>query len=174
MIPSNREGRDEASRDPVVEEAFRILMRHTQAPQGFYARIMARIAAESPTLRDRLVRWLSPLWQPQWVGELVTAADIPEQEHVFRLEDGEIKISCSWRSQYNENPAYVWVSWWADISTPGELWVRFARPETETVLAEICLGTHLEGEKVFTNDDLGFDPSREKWAISLILRGVES
>lgn len=123
----------------------------------------------------QLVRWLSPPWLPKWVGEPVPAqTDMPPQEHVFRLEDGEITLTCSWKSRYHETPAYVWVQWRADISTPSELWVRFTRPETGTVLAEVRLGSHLAGDDIFTSDDLGFDPALEKWSISLILREVAS
>ena len=60
MMSRNRARREEDFRDPVVEEAFSLLVRHTQAPEGFHARVMARVAAERLTVRDRLVRWLSP------------------------------------------------------------------------------------------------------------------
>jgi hypothetical protein len=92
MMPSNHEGCTEDFRDPVVEEAFRILVQDTRASRGFHTRVMTRIAAESPTRRDRLVRWLSPPWQPTWAGEVVTAADVSVQEQVFYLDDGEIQV----------------------------------------------------------------------------------
>jgi hypothetical protein len=100
MMPSNHEGCTEDFRDPVVEEAFRILVQDTRASRGFHARVMTRIAAESPTLHDRLVCWLSPPWQPTWAGEVVTAADVSVQEQVFYLDDGEIQVKARQSSLY--------------------------------------------------------------------------
>src|SRR5262245_13985588 len=104
MMSRNRAGREEDSRDPIIEEAFSLLVRHTQAPGGFHARVMARVGAERLTRRDRLVRWLSPVWQPAWAGEVVTAADVAAQEHVFALDDGEIQVTCGWRAAYEHLP----------------------------------------------------------------------
>ena len=98
MMPRNQAGREEDSRDPIVEEAFSLLVHHTQAPEGFHARVMARVAAEGLTFHDRLVRWLSPLWQPAWAGEMVSAADVAAQEQVFALDEGEIQVTCGWRA----------------------------------------------------------------------------
>jgi len=36
--------------------------------------------------------------------------------------------------------------------------------------SEIRLGTRLEVKESFTSDRLGFDPSNEKWAISIIFQ----
>ncbi len=85
MMPSNRDGRDKDSRDPVVEEAFRLLMHHTQAPQDFSARVMAKSAAESPTLRDRVVRWFSPLWHPAWAPVLAVGLLFSLTLHAYQL-----------------------------------------------------------------------------------------
>jgi hypothetical protein len=168
--------RQESWEDAMV--TFRALLRiapdHQEAQEGS-RRAEEQLPAmrwDLSSLKDRVVTRLSSLWQPRWVGKLRTAAatQIPEQKHVFRMEDGKITLSCSWRSRYHENPAHVQVSWRTDIPTPGELWVRFTRSGTETILAEVRLGTRRIGKAVFTSDDLGFDPSREGWAISLILR----
>src|SRR4030095_1459076 len=105
MMPRNRARREEDFRDRGGEEAFSLLVRHTQAPQGFHARVMARVAAERLPFRDCLVRWLSPPWQPVWAGELVTAADVAAQEHVFALDDGEIQVTCGWQAAYGHLPA---------------------------------------------------------------------
>jgi hypothetical protein len=119
--------------------------------------------------RDLLVTWLSPVWLPPRVGEPMTAAGIPQQEHSFQLEDGYIQVWCSWRPQYHENPPHVRVEWRASVPLPGELWIFFLSPETQRVLNKFHLGTRRSGEEVFTSEALGFDPSSEKWAISLVL-----
>jgi hypothetical protein len=62
------------------------------------------------------------------------------------------------------------ITWHADVSLVGEFWVRFTRLEDVTVvLAEVPLGSGLAGEKVFAMQDLGFDPTREPWALILML-----
>jgi hypothetical protein len=111
-------------------------------------------------------------WEPQWTEQQATAADIPEQAHVFRREDGDIEISCFWRSQYRKKPAYISISWRANVTTRNEIRARFINSETREHLAEVDLGTHLMGEEIFTSDDLGFDPSSERWAMALVLKEV--
>lgn len=171
MMRNNREGRQKDSRDPVVEEAFRLLVRQTQAPRGFHARVMAKIAAESPTPRDRLVRWLSPPWRPAWAGEMVTAADVSAQEHVFSLDDGEIQVTCRWQAAYRNLPATLRVAWHAHLSIPGDFWVRFTHPDDPTrPPVELRLGQTLAGEEEFTAETLGFDPTRDPWALAILLK----
>jgi len=113
-------------------------------------------------------------WEPQWVDRQATAADIPEQKHVFRREDGDITISCFWRNKYRKKPAYITISWNADVATRNEILACFINTETQNKLAEVYLGTCLVGEKVFTSDDLGFDPSCKRWAMALIIKEVET
>ncbi len=122
-------------------------------------------------LRDFI---FSPIWEPRWAGQPVTAASVPKQENTFSMgEFGKISIACYWKSPQNSNPAYIWVSWKAYITLPGELYIRFANPETQEKRYEVSLGKKLTGERVFTESELGFDPLAEKWAISLILAEVK-
>lgn len=118
----------------------------------------------------QVVRGVSDLWQPTWTGVLVSANDIPEQKRRFTLKDGEIELTCLWRSQYGTNPAHIELSWVANLSAERELWALFFDPETKDVLAEISLGTYLQGGKSITSEALGFDPSNEPWAISILLK----
>ncbi len=125
-------------------------------------------AFETGILSD-LIIWASELWEPQWAGQLVTASDIPEQACSFMMDHGEIGLSCYWEPQYEDALAYLQLSWRANIAAPCELWAKFVNPETQEVLSEIGLGTYLEGKEIFTSDQLEFDPSMEKWAISIVL-----
>ncbi len=122
---------------------------------------------------DALASWISRPWEPRWAGQPVTASDIPEQEHSFRMDDGEIRLSCNWREAHGEYPAYIRVAWEADIMSPSNIEARFTEPETRKIRAQVRLGTHLAGERTFTSDDLGFDPSRERWAVAVILTEEE-
>jgi len=127
-----------------------------------------KVAAISK-IAANLIIWTSKLWEPKWAGQLVTASDIPEQENTFVLDDGKLRLSCSWEPSYENIPAYIKLSWIAQITISCELWARFANPETHKMLSEIPLGNSLEGKKIFTSDKLRFDPSTEKWSVSIVM-----
>ncbi|NJL60303.1 MAG: zf-HC2 domain-containing protein [Desulfobacteraceae bacterium] len=52
-------------------------------------------------IRDSLIRWLSPVWEPMWAGLPISAAsDVPEQSHSFEMNYGEyVNISCYWQEK---------------------------------------------------------------------------
>jgi hypothetical protein len=124
-------------------------------------------------IKEALIKWISPMWEPMWAGEPVTAADIPEQSESFESDEGRLDISCSWEGQYHNDPAYIRLKWKAYLSHESRMWVRFIDPKTQEILYEVCLGKDTEGQEDFTGDDLGFDPSNRKWAISFILLDAE-
>jgi hypothetical protein len=109
-------------------------------------------------------------WEPLFAGQLATAADIPVQEHLFKREEGDIEISCYWGGTYVNKPAFIKLSWKANIRIRSEILARFINPETQELRSEVCLGTHLTGEEAFTSQELGFDPLTENWAIAIVLR----
>jgi hypothetical protein len=136
---------------------------------------MAKVTAERRSFRDRLVRWLSPPWQPTWAGELVTAADVAAQEHTFALDDGDIQVTCGWRAAYGHLPATLRVAWQAHMTLPGDFWVRFTHPTDPTrPPVELRLGKTLAGEEEFTAETLGFDPTREPWALAILVKAFET
>jgi anti-sigma factor RsiW len=106
-----------------------------------------RQEAARPTLHDRLVRWLSPLWTPLLAGELATAADTAAQTHTFYRNEGAIRVTCEWRAAVADQPAILRIAWQVSLSRPGDLWVRVTRRDDPAVrLAELALGSALEGE----------------------------
>jgi hypothetical protein len=120
---------------------------------------------------ERVVRWISDLWHPAYAGEPVTAAAPPTQEHAFYLDEGVIRVTCTWWGAEPGYPAALQIAWQADIPGVGEFWARFTRPDDATaVLAEMPLGSDLAGQEVFATQDLGFDPTSEPWALVLVLR----
>lgn len=121
------------------------------------------------SISEHLVRWVSELWEPQWAGQLVTATDIPEQTYLFTSEHGDINVFCDWRAEYGDEPAHIHIAWRADLLMERTIWLRFVFPETKVTCHEACLGTRAVGEETFTSQDLGFDPSAQKWALSVIL-----
>ena len=130
---------------------------------------VAAAAVSASKIAAALIIWTSELWEPKWAGQLVTASDIPQQEKTFMLNYGQIKFSCHWKPSYENIPAYIQLSWRAKINIRCELWARFVNPETHNMLSEIPLGNSLEGKKIFTSDKLRFDPSTEKWSVSIVM-----
>ncbi|GAK57190.1 hypothetical protein U27_04155 [Candidatus Vecturithrix granuli] len=113
---------------------------------------------------------VTALWQPQWAGQLTTAADLPAQEHLFALDEGAIRLSCIWQPQHRKKPAFIELTWNADLKVRSDLSALFIRLEDpQHAQVEVPLGNDLRGDKIITSGELGFDPSRERWAIALIL-----
>lgn len=120
-------------------------------------------------IEESMVAWASPLWQPMYAGEVVTAADAEEQSTRFEMDYGEyINLSCHWQEEKEGQP-YIDLAWQANLLQPSTLWARFIDPEDSTVLSEILLGTELEGKKRILSSELSFNPSTEKWAIAIVV-----
>lgn len=102
-------------------------------------------------------------------GQLASAADIPKQDKTFATEHGDIKIVCQWDRQIENEPAYLLVKWEVNIETDHGVSVRLTNPGTQETLYDIGLGTIRVGEEAFTAGELGFDPSRENWAVSVMM-----
>ncbi len=127
---------------------------------------LANIVTDGVT---HLIHWLSPVWEPELSGQLASAADIPKQDRIFATEHGDIKIVCQWDRQIGNEPAYLLVKWEVNIETDHGVSVRLTNPDTQETLYDIDLGAIRVGEEAFTAGELGFDPSREKWAVSVVL-----
>ncbi len=142
--------------------------------EGFHSKLSGTLrAAKLKQTGGALIQWFSPLWKPQWTGQFVGAGDAPQQTHRFRLEQGAIEISCTWKPQQGTTPAYLDFSWKADLLMEGELSCRFVQPDTQAVLADLPLGSSKEGGQYFSSQALGFDPTREKWAIVILVKQAE-
>lgn len=138
--------------------------------ETFHAKI-ANMLGIHKLLSEKLKQWmLDLLWIPEGAGQPPTAASIPQQEYSFITEEGNIKIWCRWEEQHDNEPAYLWVSWETHITTSKELWILFLDPETQGIRSEVNLRTDLTGEATLTSNELGFDPSRDKWAVSIMLQ----
>lgn len=140
--------------------------------EGFHATLAKTLSASQfrygrSDLQELLADEL--YWEPQYAGQLVAAADIPKQEHSFQTEYGEIRVACSWGEQHQDDPAYIWLSWKANVSTDKDVRIRFVNPETRKTYHEINLGTIRVGEETFTRHELGFDPSTERWAVVAVI-----
>jgi hypothetical protein len=123
---------------------------------------------------ERVVRWISELWHPPLAGEPITAAASRTQSHTFYLEKGKIRVTCTWWAAAPGYPAALRLAWQADLALRGELWARFTQPNDATaVLSEVPLGRDVAGQEVFATQDLGFDPTGEPWALTLVLREPE-
>lgn len=142
----------------------------SEAPQPQAIPQLAPRRAFHDRVIDALVRYVSPLWHPALAGEPVAAADTAEQEQVFYLDEGSLRLTCRWWAASQGQPAALWLAWYADITRPGDFWVRFTRRDDPTaVLAERMLGGTFTGEAGWSADELGFDPTREPWSLTLVL-----
>ena len=156
-----------------AEDVVRELQNEGADVEGFHAKLRTTLSkAQFTQAFGSLIRWISPVWHPQWAGQPVSAGDIARQKHRFPIaEGGNIEVTCSWKPESPEGAsAYLDIAWHADTVLDGEFWCRFVEPGTDTVLAEISLGAYREGGKYVTRDVLGFDPSTEPWAISILLK----
>jgi transcriptional regulator with XRE-family HTH domain len=150
---------------------------HAQVPPDEVEQPHGQADAARSTLRDHLeglIHWVSELWCPPLAGAIVTAAETPAQEHVFYLDEGSIRLTCAWWAAEQGRPAALRIAWHADLTLAGDFWARFTRPDDATaVLAEVLLGSALAGEEVLSTPELGFDPTREPWAVTLLIRETE-
>ena len=120
-------------------------------------------------IKEAMVAWTSPQWQPHFAGVAVTAADVEEQSHRFEMEYGEyINLSCHWREEKDGRP-YIDLAWQANLMQPAKLWARFIDPDSGNILTEILLGTELEGKQRIMGRELNFNPSADKWAIAIVV-----
>ncbi len=131
---------------------------------------------------ERLIYLSGPWGELQSFGEKPIRTELPKEQVsmlpqtiAFSIEDGSVnqgnlEISCFWKSWTEKTLSYLDLSWKANIEIRGELWCRFIDPSTRSALVEIPLGTYKEGGKYLTNTLLGFDPSEEQWVLSFLLR----
>jgi hypothetical protein len=121
-------------------------------------------------LKEALIQWTSPLWEPMWAGQMVTAADRPEQSHLFELGDGEyVNVTCFWSEKSQGTVSQFRLSWEANLYSPSNIWVRLVDPETQEILHELPLGNDLTGKRLIDREALGFDPSNRRFALSVLI-----
>ncbi len=120
-------------------------------------------------IKEQLVEWVSPLWQPMYAGEAVTAANLETQHKKFEMEYGEyINLSCHWKED-KENKPCIKLSWQANLMQASKLWARFVDPDSSRTIATIPLGSELEGKICIFADQLPFNPTSDKWAIAIVI-----
>jgi hypothetical protein len=116
---------------------------------------------------SRVVKWLSPLWEPQWAGQFVGAADIPKQVHTFYSGINTITITCSWQPQSGEVSACLELVWSIEPPLEGHVRCQFVDPETQNLFTEVDLSNYAEGGMYLTGDSLGFNPVTERWGVQV-------
>ncbi|MGE0083358.1 MAG: hypothetical protein AB7S75_02955 [Desulfococcaceae bacterium] len=124
-------------------------------------------------LKDKIIESVTGFWTPFGAGQMITAAKVPEQKYNFVTDHGKIEVSCTWCGAYRNQPAFIRISWKAHISMACELAARFVNPESNEILCEISLGQYRTGTKTILQSELGFDPAKEKWAVSILLVSIE-
>ena len=114
-------------------------------------------------------------WEPVGAGEaLVAATSVVTQEHRFATLVGVVNITCAWGQETADEPAFVWLSWNAEIPEHREFVIRLVNPEDQAIRYEIRPGTIHQGEQTFTSETLGFDPLSHKWSIGVLVPEKEA
>jgi hypothetical protein len=167
----------DAARETALRQRLHGLYQSLRAASGQWQDLGALTAALGQwlaQLAQSAGQWLSDFWTPEWVGQPATAAAPQEDAQTFSTDQGEITITCAWRPAYRNQPAYMSVAWEADLALAGDLWVQFRQLDTEVLLSEIRLGPALRGDEALTLALLGFDPSRERWALAVVFKETAS
>jgi len=121
------------------------------------------------TPRALLDNLASELWEPEGAGEsLVAASSAVTQEHEFHTEAGTVKVLCAWGPASGGEPAFIWLSWKAELQDDTSFLIRFIDPECQHTRYEIDPQMIRHGNQTFTQDVLGFDPVGQKWAVSVV------
>jgi len=109
------------------------------------------------------------VWIPEGAGQILTAADISAQEKTFM--GGIIRIICDFGGEDGDDPAYIWLSWNVK-ETPenSELRICLVNADTEEIYFKILPGNLKHGEQTFTSDEIGFDPTKTRWAVEIELQ----
>lgn len=124
-------------------------------------------------ISDIMIGWISPLWEPELAGVVVTAASVTEQTKRFEMDYGEyVNISCHWGEKDDAQETYLQLSWKANFHSHVNIWIRFIDPISNETVSEFCLGSDLEGYRQLTVKDLMFDPAIQRWAISIVTESL--
>ncbi|MCP4405414.1 MAG: hypothetical protein GY801_49950 [bacterium] len=128
-------------------------------------------AAHAPARGELLDVPALEYWGPVGAGEALVAAGSVTQEHEFHTRAGLIKVVCAWGQTVGEEPAYIWLSWDADLQQDTSFVIRLLDPDTREMRYEIQPGAIRKGNQTFTQETLGFDPVGRKWAVSVATSG---
>ena len=120
--------------------------------------------------RDLLDNIAIELWEPEGAGEaLVAASSSVTQEHEFNTAAGTVKVLCAWGQAAGDEPAFIWLSWNAELQEKKTFRIRLIDPEHQSTRYEIDPKSIRHGNQTFTQDELGFDPVGQKWAIAIVI-----
>lgn len=157
--------------DSMPIEAVRDELRALGADvQGFHARVGRMLGSEASQGgkpdSDNVIQWV---WEPEGAGmPLAAAPSSVTQEHQFETESGVINVTCAWGGATDNDPAFIWMAWDARIAPESEFQIRLINPDTRATRYEIRPGRIFKGDQTFTQEEIGFDPQREKWALSIV------
>ncbi len=117
---------------------------------------------------EQVTDFISSLrWIPDGAGEAIVAADISEQEKTIKTDEGEIRITCVWGGETDDDPAYIWVKWDAGMKSDAEFVIQIINPETHKIYYEIRPGKIRQGNTTIESEKLKFDPTEIKWGIAV-------
>lgn len=157
--------------DAIPIEAVRDELRALGADvEGFHARMGRLLRPEARQGGKPDSGSLIPLvWEPEGAGmPLAATPSSVTQEHQFETESGVINVTCAWGGATETEPAFIWMAWDAHIAPESEFQIRLINPDTRATRYEVRPGRIFKGDQTFTQDEIGFDPLSEKWALSIV------
>ncbi len=102
-------------------------------------------------------------------GESMNVAHVSKQKYDYITDQGRMEITCSWCGKYDDQPAYIRITWKTFITKECGFVARFINPVDNEIRCEISLGEYRTGAINIAQDELGFDPVNEKWAFSILM-----
>ncbi|MDM8542665.1 hypothetical protein QUF90_16445 [Desulfococcaceae bacterium HSG9] len=138
--------------------------------EGFHNRVVNLLHPE-PTAPEKpnLSNVIELFWEPVGAGmRLAAAPSSVTQDHQFETEAGVINVTCAWGGKTDTEPAFIWMAWDAHIAEESEFQIRLINPDTRATRYEIRPGRIYKGDQTFTEEEIGFNPQSEKWALSIV------
>lgn len=114
-------------------------------------------------------------WELEESGRALTGRTaVVTREHCFQTERGTLEITCAWGDALEDEPAFIWLSWKSNFP-PGQAFsIQFVDAESRDVrLAIPPEVTDSEEQRTFKEQELRFNPVRERWGLQLALLGEE-
>ena len=143
--------------------------------QGFQAALdEVRQSALAPPETEALPAVVAQyLWELEESGRALTGKTASvTREHYFATQKGCLKITCAWGDALDDEPAFLWLSWESDFAPDQAFSLQLVDVESRELFFTISpVVTASEEQRTFKEDELRFNPVRERWGIQLTIFG---
>ena len=110
-------------------------------------------------------------WELEESGQALTGqTSSVTREHYFTTQKGYLKITCAWGDALDDEPAFLWLGWEPGFAPEQAFSLQLVDLESRKVFFTLppkITGT--EEQRTFKEDELRFNPVRERWGIQLTI-----